>query len=98
MSLNPVKQHPLVTLGVIIFFAVTALVAFRLSSGAETDARKSRVITVGTAVPVKQDLDVRLTYTADLIPNQLVNIFPASTVTSPRCTWIKAISSKRTNS
>ena len=75
MSLNPVKQHPLVTLGVIIFFAVTALIVFRLSSGAKTDARKGRVITVGTAMPIKQDLDVRLTYTADLIPNQLVNIF-----------------------
>lgn len=75
MSLNRVKQHPLVTLGVIIFFAVTALVVFRLSSGAKTDARKSRVITVGIAMPIKQDLDVRLSYTADLIPNQLVNIF-----------------------
>lgn len=75
MSLNPVKQHPLVTVGIILFFAVTALVVFRLSSGAKIDARKSRVITVGTAIPVKQDLDVRLSYTADLIPNQLVNIF-----------------------
>ena len=75
MSLNPVKQHPLVTLGVILFFAVTALVVFRLSSGAKTDARKNRVITVGISVPIKSDLDVRLTYTADLIPNQLVNIF-----------------------
>ncbi|WP_447599649.1 efflux RND transporter periplasmic adaptor subunit [Nitrospira sp. Nam80] len=75
MSLNPVRQHPLVTLGVILFFAVSALVVFRLSSGAKIDARKSRVITVGIAVPIKQDLDVRLTYTADLIPNQLVNIF-----------------------
>jgi RND family efflux transporter MFP subunit len=75
VSLNRVKQHPLVTLGVIMFFAVTALVVFRLSSGAKTDARKSRVITVGIAMPIKQDLDVRLSYTADLIPNQLVNIF-----------------------
>jgi RND family efflux transporter MFP subunit len=58
-----------------MFFAVTALVVFRLSSGAKTDARKSRVITVGIAMPIKQDLDVRLSYTADLIPNQLVNIF-----------------------
>jgi RND family efflux transporter MFP subunit len=75
VSLNPLKQHPLVTLGVIVFFAVTALVVFRLSSGAKIDARKNRVITVGTAVPIRQDLDIRLTYTADLIPNQLVNIF-----------------------
>jgi len=73
--MNPVKQHPIVTLGVIIFFAVTALVVFRLSSGAKIDAKKTRVITVGTVTPLKQDLAVRLTYTADITPNQLVNIF-----------------------
>ena len=73
--MNPVKQHPVVTLGVIIFFAVTALVVFRLSSGAKVDQKKSRVITVGTVTPVKRDLDIRLTYTADITPNQVVNIF-----------------------
>jgi membrane fusion protein (multidrug efflux system) len=62
-------------LGVILLFAVMALVVFRLSSGAKTDARKGRVITVGTLSPIRQDLEVRLTYTADLIPNQLVNVF-----------------------
>jgi len=72
---NPILRHPIVTLGIILFFAVTALVVFRLSSGAKTDPRKNRVLTVGTMSPVKQDLDVRLTYTADLIPNQLVNVF-----------------------
>ncbi|WP_455387789.1 efflux RND transporter periplasmic adaptor subunit [Petrachloros mirabilis] len=73
--MNPLKQHPIVTLGVIIFFAVTALVVFRLSSGAKIDAKKTRVITVGTVMPLKQDLAVRLAYTADITPNQLVNIF-----------------------
>lgn len=73
--MNPVKQHPIVTLGIIIFFAVTALVVFRLSSGAKVDQKKSRVITVGTVTPLKQDLDVRLSYTADITPNQLVNIY-----------------------
>lgn len=73
--MNPVKQHPIVTLGVIIFFAVTALVVFRLSSGAKTDNKKARVITVGTVTPLKQDLDIRLDYTADITPNQLVNVF-----------------------
>lgn len=62
-------------LGIILFVAVTALIVFRLSSGAKADARKNRVLTVGTMTPIKQDLDVRLTYTADLIPNQLVNVF-----------------------
>lgn len=69
------KQHPFVILGVIIFFTVTALVVFRLSSGAKTDQRKSRLVTVSTVTPVKQDLDIRLAYTADIIPNQVVNVF-----------------------
>ena len=73
--MNPVKRHPIVTLGIIIFFAVTALVVFRLSSGAKVDAKKSRVITVGTVTPLKGDLDIRLGYTADITPNQLVHIF-----------------------
>ena len=73
--MNPLKQHPIITLGVIIFFAVTALVVFRLSSGAKTDTRKPRVITVATVAPLKQDLDVRLAYTADITPNQAVNLF-----------------------
>ncbi len=73
--MNPVRQHPIVTLGVIIFFAVTALVVFRLSSGAKVDQKKARVITVGTVSPLRQDLDIRLAYTADITPNQLVNIF-----------------------
>ncbi|TKB60124.1 MAG: efflux RND transporter periplasmic adaptor subunit, partial [Nitrospira sp.] len=73
--MNPLKQHPIITLGVIIFFAVTALVVFRLSSGAKTDTRKPHVITVATVVPFKRDLDIRLTYTADITPNQVVNLF-----------------------
>jgi membrane fusion protein (multidrug efflux system) len=75
VSANPITRHPIVTLGIILFFAVTALIVFRLSSGAKTDAQKNRLLTVGTMSPIKQDLDVRLTYTADLIPNQLVNVF-----------------------
>ena len=76
MSRNPITRHPIVILGIILFFAVVALIVFRLSSGAKSDARKNRILTVGTMRPVKEDLDVRLTYTADLIPNQLVNVFP----------------------
>ena len=75
MAVNPIRRHPILVLGLVLFFAVTALVLFRLSSGAKTDAKKTRILTVGTMTPLKQDLDVRLTYTADLIPNQLVNIF-----------------------
>lgn len=72
---NPIRRHPIVTLGIILLVAVAALVVFRLTSGAKTDPRKNRILTVGTMTPIKQDLDVRLTYTADLIPNQLVNMF-----------------------
>jgi membrane fusion protein (multidrug efflux system) len=75
VSGNPIRRHPIVTLGIILFVAVAALVVFRLTSGAKTDPRKNRILTVGTMTPIRQDLDVRLTYTADLIPNQLVNIF-----------------------
>lgn len=74
--MSRITRHPLVALGVIIFFALTALVVFRLSTiGAKGDSRKSRVVTVGTMTPVRQDLDVHLAYTADLTPNQLVNVF-----------------------
>jgi membrane fusion protein (multidrug efflux system) len=64
-----------VALGVIIFFAISALVVFRLSTGARTNPRKPPLITVATVIPVKQDLDIRLPYTADISPNQVVNIF-----------------------
>lgn len=73
--MNPLRQHPIITLGVIIFLSVMALVVFRLSSVAKTDTRKPRVITVATVAPLKQDLDVRLAYTADITPNQAVNLF-----------------------
>ena len=74
--MNRVVQHPIVALGVIIFLAVLGLVVFRLSSSGEKgDARKGRIITVGTVVPIQQDLDIRLTYTADITPNQQVNLF-----------------------
>ncbi|MCC6139577.1 MAG: efflux RND transporter periplasmic adaptor subunit [Nitrospira sp.] len=73
--MRSLKQHPFVILGVIIFFAVTALVVFRLSSGAKTDGKKARIITVGIATPLKQDLPIRLAYTADIIPNQVVSLF-----------------------
>jgi RND family efflux transporter MFP subunit len=68
-------RHPFVTLGIIIFIAITVLVAFRLSTGSKTDKKTARLITVGTVSPLRQDLDIRLAYTADISPNQVVNIF-----------------------
>jgi len=68
-------RHPFVTLGIIIVVAITALVVFRLSTGAKTDKKTARLITVGIVSPLRQDLDIRLAYTADISPNQVVNIF-----------------------
>ncbi|MBY0248755.1 MAG: efflux RND transporter periplasmic adaptor subunit [Nitrospiraceae bacterium] len=73
--MNRITRHPFVVLGVIIFIAVTALVIFRLSTGAKADPQKTRLITVGTVSPLKKDLDIRLSYTADISPNQVVNLF-----------------------
>lgn len=73
--MNRTTKHPFVILGLIIFIAVTALVIFRLSTGAKTDPQKTRLITVGTVSPLKKDLDIRLSYTADISPNQVVNLF-----------------------
>lgn len=73
--MNRFTRHPFIVLGVITFIAVTALVVFRLSTGAKTDPQKTRLITVGTVSPLKEDLDIRLSYTADISPNQVVNLF-----------------------
>lgn len=70
-----VSRHPLATLSIVILLAILALVAFRLSTGAKTDTPKPRLITVGITSPLRQDLDIRLAYTADISPNQVVNIF-----------------------
>jgi multidrug efflux pump subunit AcrA (membrane-fusion protein) len=59
-----------------IALVLAGLVVFRLSSsGAKSDARKTRAISVGVNTPVRQDLDVRLPFTADIQPNQQVNVF-----------------------
>lgn len=73
--MNRITRHPFVILGVIVFFGVTALVVFRLNTGAKIDPQKTRLITVGTVSPLKEDLDIRLSYTADISPNQVVNLF-----------------------
>lgn len=68
-------RYPFMVLGLVIFVSVTALVVFRLSTGAKTDANKPRLVTVGVISPLRQDLDIRLAYTADISPNQVVNVF-----------------------
>lgn len=70
------RLHPIATVTAVFLLMLAGLVTFKLtSSGAKSDQRKGRVITVGTVVPVRQDLDVRLEYTADISPNQTVNLF-----------------------
>lgn len=73
--MNRVRQHPFVTLGIILVIAVAVLVTVRLTTGAKTDQRKARLITVGTVSPVKADLDIHLNFTADVTPNQVVSLF-----------------------
>ena len=68
-------RYPFLALGIVIFFTITVLVIFRLSTGAKADTKRARLITVGVVSPLQQDLDIRLTYTADISPNQVVNIF-----------------------
>ena len=73
--MNRLSRHPFVALGIAVMVALAALLAFRLSTGAKADTQKPRLVTVGIVSPTRQDLDVRLGYTADISPNQVVNIF-----------------------
>ena len=74
--MNRLRQHAILSVALILIVVIGGLVVFRLSSsGAKPDARKVRQITVGTAIPIRQDLDIRLSYTADIQPFQQVNIF-----------------------
>lgn len=68
-------RHPFVVLGIAVVVALIALLVVRLSTGAKTDTHKPRLLTVGVVSPIRQDLEVRLAYTADISPNQVVNIF-----------------------
>ena len=62
----------LVALGVLI----TVLVGYRIwkQQAAAVPQRQLEVV-VGVAKPVRKDLDVKLAYTADVLPNQQVAIF-----------------------
>lgn len=73
--MNHISRHPFVTLGIVLLLTILVLVALRVRTGVSPEANKPRLITVGVASPLRQDLDIRLTYTADISPNQLVNIF-----------------------
>ncbi|MGE0468648.1 MAG: hypothetical protein Nkreftii_003424 [Candidatus Nitrospira kreftii] len=68
-------RHPLLALGIGVVFVIAALLVFRLSTGVKTDTTKTRLVIVGIVSPLRQDLNIRLAYTADISPNQVVNIF-----------------------
>lgn len=68
-------RHPLLALGIAVVFVIATLLVVRLSTGAKSDTNKPRIVTVGIVSPLRQDLDIRLAYTADISPNQVVNIF-----------------------
>lgn len=73
--MNHLSRHPFLALGIAVVVVLAALLVFRLNTGAKTDTHKPRFVTVGIVSPIRQDLDVRLGYTADISPNQVVNIF-----------------------
>lgn len=74
--MNRIRQHPALTFAIIVALALAGLVVFRLTnSGAKSDGRKGRVITVGTVTPTRQDLNVSRFFTADIQPDQQVNLF-----------------------
>ena len=73
--MRQLSRYPLLALGMIVVLAVISLVILRLTTGAKTDIVRTRVVTVGIAPPIRADLDVRLAYTADISPYQVVNIF-----------------------
>lgn len=73
--MRQLSRYPLLALGMIVVLAVISLVILRLTTGAKTDTVRTRVVTVGIAPPIRADLDIRLAYTADISPYQVVNIF-----------------------
>lgn len=73
--MSQLSRHPLLALGIGVVFVIAALLVFRLSTGVKTDTTKTRLVIVGIVSPLRQDLNIRLAYTADISPNQVVNIF-----------------------
>lgn len=61
---------------ILVGLVLVGLMTFRLiSAGARSDAHKVRIITVGVTTPTRQDLEVRLPFTADILPDKQVNLF-----------------------
>ncbi|MCS6897542.1 MAG: efflux RND transporter periplasmic adaptor subunit [Nitrospira sp.] len=73
--MNRLFRHPLISLGVALLVATTGLIVLRLGTDADPAQRKAPLPLVGTLSPIKEDLDIYLSYTADITPYQVVNVF-----------------------
>lgn len=61
---------------IILIVGLMVVVAWRVTtSGSKGNDKKARSITVGVATPIRQDYEIKLSYTADIKPYQQVKIF-----------------------
>ncbi|MCP9454709.1 MAG: efflux RND transporter periplasmic adaptor subunit [Nitrospira sp.] len=68
-------RHPFILLGIMGFITLMGLLLFRLGTDPLPPQRNIPLPAVGTMVPLRADLDVFLSYTADIMPYQVVNVF-----------------------
>ncbi len=74
--MSRLRTHISLMVAAATVLVLVGLIVFRFTSiGAKSDPRKGRLITVGTTTPITKDLEVRLPFTADIQPDQQVNIF-----------------------
>ena len=65
---------------------VSVLVGYRIKKQqAAAVPRRQLEIVVGVTKPVRKDLDVKLAYTADVLPNKQVAIFATASRSPSRC-------------
>ncbi len=71
-----VRRHRVFVVVLALGILVTVLVAQRIrKQQAAAIPRRQLELVVGVAKPVRKDLDIKLAYTADVLPNQQVAIF-----------------------
>lgn len=73
--MNRLVRHPFISVGAMVLITVLGLVLFRLSADTPQAQRTIPPPTVGAMVPLQADLNVVLSYTADIMPYQAVNVF-----------------------
>ena len=71
-----IRRHRVVVVLLALGVLVTSLVAHRIwKQQAAAVPRRQLEVVVGVAKPLRKDLDVKLAYTADVLPYQQVAIF-----------------------